>query len=258
MSDVLEGGSPAERRKFARATARRVLGEGENRLILILAGILCVTVSFVACYLFRVLLFLEMENEYAVLFSGGAVMLAGWIFLAAPVWLGMYRMAVCMICGVPVGLTDLFYYCTSARLYGRAIGSTLRICPCWIPILGGIFIFRFAFAIVWLPVLLLMIVTVLLGAAFSTGFIGFLTRVVAKEEMPLAEAYRGSLGYTVGERMCFLRFSFGTAVRLFLSCLPVGLVFFLQTLPASMLSGAVYSLRLTESRGDFEFFSEKE
>ena len=252
-----------ERRRMARGCARQVLNAGANRLTLVLAGIACVTVSFFSYFVVWIgsmALYAspvgERLGEEGFLFwciMHLLILLLFWL-LATPLWLGTYRMAICMVDGRRIDGKDFFRYVADARAYGRALGITARLILRWLPAVVGYVLMQAFWGSDLLGVLLLVlfVLTVVISLLWVGALGGFVTVALTDDGLSLRRARRLAARALAGERMCDFGFHLGMAWRMLVSLLLVGVPLMLHTLPASMLSAACY-VRRRLARDDLYF-----
>lgn len=252
-----------ERRRAARGCARQVLNMGANRLTLVLAEIACTAVSFFsyfAVWIGAMALYASPAGER--LGEGGffawcvmhiLFLLLFWL-LAAPLWLGTYRLAICMVDGREAGGKEFFRYVSSARAYGRALGISARLILRWLPAFVGYVLMQAFWGQDLLGVLLLVlfVLTVVISLLWVGELAGFVTIALSDNSFSLRGARRFAARALEGERMCDFGFHLGTAWRMLVSLLWVGVPLMLHTLPASMLSAACY-VRRRLARDDLYF-----
>lgn len=232
-----------------------MLHSSDNRLVLVLAGIASAFVSFVSYFavwasslaLYEMPFAKDLESHaFAVWFGSRLLTLALFLLFAMPLWLGMYRMAICMADGYSVGLEALFHYIRSGELYARALGISLRLLIYWLPALVGLLVLQllFAFDLIGFLLVCFFAITLVLSLLLVSSLGGFVTAALTDDSISLDLAKRTAASSMAGERMCVFRFYLGTACRILLSLLPAGVIFMLHTLPASMLSAVCYSRRM--------------
>lgn len=257
--------TPQERQKAARESAVAVLLVGDNRFALVLAclasGLMSFVSYFVAWAISLAIAEITGTQSFGLWLASQLLTILCFVLFAMPLWLGTYRMAMCLVDGQGVGTEDLFYYIGSKRLYTRALGVSLRLLWCWLPAIVGFLVVRLFFDFDFIGFLLVCMfaITLVLSMLFVSGLGGFVTLALTDESLSLDRARWQAASCMAHERMCVLRFELGMAWRVLLSLIPVGVPLLLHTLPESMLSAVCYSRRMAARANDeFENFSIKE
>ena len=243
--------TPKERKKAAYESALAVLSHGKNRVFLTVAALACIAVSFVCYFVLWAasLIFYDAavgNASFLVWFATEALFVLLLWLLAAPLWLGMYRMAHGMMCGKTTDMGDFFAYIGDARMYLRSLRMSWRLLVRWLPVWVGYLAFQmfFAYDIVGVLLVVFLMIASVLSLALVSGIGGFLTLAVSDDKMSLVDAAERSCELIAGERMRVLGYDLLMFLRLALSLVPIGIPFLLQMLPLSMLCAAAYSERL--------------
>ena len=211
--------------------------------------------AFLLCLVLTVALPLAVDGITAMLLALGVpqlqltilyvalqvLMAAGLVLLAAPLWLGRLYMAGALLAGQNTHPSAVFYYLTSRRRFGRALGIEVILCLL-LAVPGGVIAGLFALAwrlyvsvfdvlfaapaaVLAFAALLLIAAALSLGALYlASAFLPFAAVAVGNEEMPLLSALR--LSVTAGGRNLTpcAGFLFKSLLRLLLGLLTVGVL----------------------------------
>lgn len=246
-----------EMRRECEKKARDVLNMGENRIKLACAVLLCASITvllwLVSSLSSNVLDTIGGMPEYAYYPAAQIMLYVLVIFLAAPLYVGCFRMSLLMTYGEQVEIIDVFYTFSSAGSYFRALrlslGVFLRILPIIIALRIHAIMNYLSFWLVFfdetikavniffVPVAILLVML----ACFSFGSVSF---AYICEDMKLCKARKYARKARRKNYGSVIAVAYTTLFKLVLSILTLGILSVVHTIPLAMLTYCHTALKL--------------
>lgn len=238
--------------------AKKTFVSNGNQLKLAFCILLCVAVTMLAWFLSDLFelafaIFAVSYNEPAVYWYSILLLCLLIILLAAPVYIGMFGVAMRMSQGESAEIVDIFDTFSSPKAYGRALRISLNL---FVRILPIVLLLRFPYLLdtlayyftvpelvyeyVWFAVIPIALVVVLpVGSSF--GFVSF---SYLYENESLRACVRQARKARKGNYKAIYSLVYTTLIKLLLSLLTVGVWTVIHTIPMALLDYASLATEL--------------
>ena len=227
-------------KNYAAETAKSTLDFGENRLKLVMCCIICAVVTVLAWLLSDVVVIAFGVFSLTVpFFVSSAVMTVILLFLAAPLYIGTFKMAVRMLDGENAEIVDIFEVFASRAEYVRALALSfllfLRMLPLVVVIFAPMAVIDISESATQIINLLLApaAVLALIFAAHSFGFVGF---ACIDEGLSVSQAAKMASKARKGNYKSVYALAFSTLLKLLLSLMTLGILTVIHTVPTALLT----------------------
>ena len=234
-------------KRNSEARAREALERKGNRLKLAVSVIICVAITFVmwnTSDAVELLVGCFVSDPTVCYLVANGLLYFLLVFVASPVYLGVFFAAARMLRGESVEIIDVFDSFSSSRSYGRALGLALNM---FLRILPIVLILRLPYAARalsgWLEIpksfadygsviSIVAALIIVLPVASSFGFVGF---AEMHREQSLRQAVKRARKARKGKSSLVFSLAYSTLLKLLLSLLSVGVITGLHTIPLALL-----------------------
>ena len=237
--------------------ARGMLGEPGNRVRLIVGLLLCILATVAVLYMVSALsLLVSFDVIYTtapqlalmIEIAFVALQLAALLMLCAPLYLGLYSMALVMRRGAPCTFADLFVFFDSPSEYIRGVGISAFLFGRGYPFL---ILYLLSFAATVTGELLLSSIVgiavlplILLGVYTTGRSYPFLTFALCNPTVPLGRVMVICKGMTRKRLLAIFVFRMRLLWRFVLSLFSVGVITLLHTIPHAVFATHEFSFSL--------------
>ncbi len=238
-------------RKQARSSGRAAFFCDGNGTVLVLSLLVALVASFLPTLLITWtlsylidwnMIYAETPALYSALYALESLSVFVFsIFTACPLYLGVYRFAVCIMTGRRPQILEIFYYFTEKSRYFRSLRVLFRLAlRIAVPYFFFAMFFRLAItgeaAVAVLLILPLALLFSLLSALWLAATFGFVTHAVTDDDRSLRACLDAARTASRGRRGSHMLFVFSLAWRMLLSLIPVGVPLLIYMLPVALLS----------------------
>lgn len=250
-------------RDRAISEAKRLLGEREMRLRLILGILTCVfsavsVMIVVSSFSFAVDFdaLVAVSPDLAVVVESALIVLQDIFvfFLSFPLFLGFLRSVLTMRKGSAFEIADLLCFFDSPASYARGMGILFRLAWRAFPF---VILRIFSLVAVFLPLddfyflmILLEVGLIFLGIYTTGKSYPFLIFALLDDRIPLSESMHRAKAATARKMRSIFVFRMRFALLFLLSLLSVGVITLLHVLPCWILATQEYAMILSENDSD--------